>query len=37
MLQYRYRADAPATRKTFEHADQPWSDYSPIIERPKIT
>jgi allantoinase len=37
MLQYRYRPDAPATRRTLQDADQPWSDYSPIITRPKIT
>lgn len=37
MLQYRYRAGAPATGKTREGADQSWSDYSPIIDRPVIT
>jgi len=40
MLQYRYRPDAPATRRTREagpDGDQTWSDYSPIIDRPKIT
>lgn len=38
MLQYRYRPDAPATRRTriAPGEDQPWSDYAPIIERPKI-
>jgi len=37
MLQYRYRPDAPPTRHTLQGTDQPWSDYSAIIERPKIT
>ena len=37
MLQYRYRPDGPATRRTLEGADQPWSDYSPIIDRPRLT
>ena len=37
MLQYRYRPDAPPTRRTLEGTDQPWSDYSPIIDRPRIT
>jgi peptidoglycan/xylan/chitin deacetylase (PgdA/CDA1 family) len=36
MLQYRYRADAPPTRRTREGNVQSWSDYSPIIDRPKI-
>jgi allantoinase len=37
MLQYRYRAGAPATRKTREGTDQSWSDYAPILGRPKIS
>ena len=37
MLQYRYRPDGPATRRTLNGPDQPWSDYSPIIDRPKLT
>lgn len=36
MLQYRYRPDGPPTRKTREGCGQHWSDYSPIIDRPKI-
>lgn len=36
MLQYRYRADAPPTRRTRSGPDQPWSEYSPIVERPAI-
>jgi peptidoglycan/xylan/chitin deacetylase (PgdA/CDA1 family) len=36
MLQYRYRPDGPPTRKTREGSGQSWSDYSPIIDRPKI-
>ena len=34
MLQYRYRPDGPATRRTLKGPDQPWSDYSPIIAWP---
>ena len=37
MLQYRYRPDGPSTRRTLEGPDQPWSDYSPIIDRSRLT
>lgn len=40
MLQYRYRTDAPPTRRTPgalpEGADQPWSDYAPLAGRPAL-
>lgn len=37
MLQYRYRPDGPPTRKIREGIAQSWSDYSPIIDRPKLS
>jgi allantoinase len=36
MLQYLYRANAPATRRSPSDTDQPWSDYAPIAGRPAL-
>ncbi|MGH7335944.1 MAG: polysaccharide deacetylase family protein [Myxococcota bacterium] len=36
MLQYLYRGDAPPTRRARTAPDQAWSDYVPIVERPRI-
>ena len=36
MLQYGYRPNAPATRRTRRTTDQDWVDYDPIVGRPPI-
>lgn len=36
MLQYQYRRDAPPIRRARPGADQPWSPYSAIVDRPPI-
>jgi allantoinase len=36
MLQYSYRSGAPATSRKRTPADQSWSDYSAIVDRPRL-
>ena len=36
MLQYSYRPQSPATRRTRTGDDQTWVDYLPMPERPRI-
>jgi allantoinase len=36
LLQYGYRSDAPATRRTRRAPDQDWVDYDPSVGRPPI-